>query len=366
MWITRRAGAAAAIGAAFLIGGPACRQIVGIDDRAAAEVTGEPPPFTAEELGAVALRADRDCAAMARCVPGSFAILFADHADCLDKNAVFWAAHFFGPDAAPDPGDLLVCGESVPEDCDAWATWNLNAGPGGCARIATGFCASYTELTVGPGPDECFPKGTRGVEAACGSGSQCETGVCVFGQEPGRGCGGCKLAREKGSGPCLSASSFCAPGLFCPDPSSSCTRLPMRAYEACEAARCGPDDACFTQCRRLKAEGDEDCSPVVNATPKPASCEMGLVCNTAVSPSRCEALVVRELGEPCGALPDGSFATCARGARCRLFPGGDAACVPALALGERCGTDVLFGNACDYPALCLDGVCRLRGPTACP
>jgi len=371
--------AAAALGLAVAAVGLAggCRQILGIDDRKVAEKSPIDLP-TADEIAAANAIAESDCTAMEACVPVSFHSLFANHAECVKEDAVFWAAHFFGPDSGATPQSVKACATSVPtiefvqgkpQRCDAWATWNLVAGPAGCSRLHLSTCPSFAQSSPGPAIPDCYPLGARAIGAPCGSGAQCSTGLCSFGQQPGEPCGTCLasagLGKTCGTG---ISSAWCDTGQGC---GGTCATLGTEAFDSCLVMQgCGPENVCFGgACKPLKQAGAENCVATAAGPPTTETCDMDLACNTADMPSHCEAPTEVPLGGRCGNLDvaGGPIGICAHGARCEiLVSGGGARCVPAIPLGAHCTTAVLFGDSCEYPGMCIGGICEPRGPRACP
>jgi hypothetical protein len=354
-----------------------CRQILGIDDRRVAP----PKPTstiqlpTAEQIAAAKPLAEADCNTMEACVPTSFNGRFADHDDCVEKDAIFWAAHFFGPDSAATASDLMACAATVPQvvvvngqakQCDAWATWNLLAGPAGCSRLDVSTCAGFAQYSPGPAIPACTPKGTRDVGAACGSGAQCASGLCSFGQTPGEPCGVCLLGASTGAKCNLAASQWCDFGNYC---QGTCFGMETMAFESCVGTVCGPANVCFgPQCKPLKQKGATNCSAEHLGIATSETCDLDLVCDSAVSPPVCEDPQARALGERCGFLAQegGPVGVCERGAHCSLQMGGTAICEADIALGGPCTTATLFGTSCAYPGVCIGGICQPAGPSACP
>lgn len=320
---------------------------------------------TSEQIEASRTVATKDCARWEKCAPLVFASHFADQASCVEKNAVFWAAHFFGKDSGATLESARQCGEDLDLDsCDAWWWLNYGAGPGACDRTGSPLCESIRMPTSGDGPASCFPKGSRPAYSAdaevsrCGAGGQCASGICWFGQDPGDPCGICHAVANGEGDACPQDYVSCPGGLHC---GSEGRCIPLGgSYEPCGG--CLPQYVCFAGQCRPRLEDGEACAP--NANFGTGNCEVGHVCNPVTSV--CESPIPQALGAQCGLLAEGRTGSCERGAACQLSKtGAGATCVPRVPLGQACGTGFLFGSGCEYPGDCVAGVCRLRGPATC-
>lgn len=315
--------------------------------------------FTRAELEAAAELAAKDCEAMARCVPATFTALFASIEACREKNALFWAAQYFGPDSGATEASVAACGAELDlSTCDAFWLWNAGAGAGACVRAGVSTCDELRGLAQGKGPAACFPKGSRPLGSACGSGSQCASGACQFGSSFGEPCGACVAAVAEGER--CSGDVACAPGLTCAD--GTCRPAPGRG-QPCHSG-CPPHLACNVggTCVSRLPEG-RTCKVPKNGDLPP--CDVDVTCNEQTD--RCERVEQQTAGARCGVLPDGRFGTCEHGSRCAIFEDANRReCVPEVPLGGACTTHYLFTNACEYPGDCLLGMCALRGPKACP
>jgi hypothetical protein len=170
----------------------------------------------------------------------------------------------------------------------------------------------------------------------CGSGFQCQTGLCSF---PATGCGRC-IQRPLMGQACVET---CAQNLSC-SPNKVCVPLGVRG---------APCDA-NTPCRPSLACHNGACAPPATSgtcvTDDECDFTQGYVCN----PDRGQCVKVT-FGPTCLLNPDGSYVYCSGAQICK-----QGMCIARVADGGACSdTDRLF---CQWPARCSNMRCRLPAP----
>ena len=175
------------------------------------------------------------------------------------------------------------------------------------ANILEATCRDVTSLFYVESPDlpYCLPAGTRPEGEACISDAQCGSRHCYRGDD-----GGCGI----------------------------CATTPGRLAYGYEGDACDDIDLCETF----------------------LSCEAGTCIRTA-----CAAPGCRDRGYSCTGLTDTIPSDCALGTECTAQNGrGSGSCTPYVPEGGACNRDE--GPSCEYPALCIDGSCRLPRQLDCP
>lgn len=319
------------------------------------------PRPSAEQVAAARGMAEKDCAAWQRCLPDNFATFYPDAPSCVDDVALFWAAQLFaaGSDATLD--SAAQCGADLDlSSCDAWWRLLFTGGPGACQRTGSTLCEEHRLWFFGDAPPSCKPRGPRVPGDGCAANSQCTSGLCFFGQDPGRPCGTCQFESTADGDPCsLETATMCSGGLECL--SERCGALGDLGAP-CQPHGCLPHLACFAGTCRARAESGKACDPTEYQGV--GVCRPDAVCNAETS--TCEPRTHAAEGEHCGALDGGGVADCEPGAACAIGTTvSTAQCVPRLALGQPCGSGFLFGDGCAFPGECIEGICQLRGQTRC-
>lgn len=204
----------------------------------------------------------------------------------------------------------------------------------------------------------CNAKGTRTNGMACGTNEQCTTGYCT---QSASACGVCSALVAAGDA-CM-VTDDCEPGLEC-SADNHCV-VPGTAGTVCSETQgckyglyCKPASAGAQTGSCVNAAKD----PGLDCTKEYASsCNIlkGIFCDSASG--KCANLGFVAPGEPCG-LVSGKFVFCSKG-EC-AYPDATATqgtCGALAADGASCGAT----TACEIPAECISGKCKLPSSSAC-
>jgi hypothetical protein len=201
-------------------------------------------------------------------------------------------------------------------------------------------------------PSACDVPGTLPMWAACGVGSQCQTGYCNMTSGL---CGSC-VPRVGASAKCI-VDADCSATLVC--------HMGTCVGPGIAGAPCGTASPCM---RTLTCIGAKCVAPVPVGGPcsAPTDCDgaHGAFCNPQTK--TCAQTQMAADGYPCGfvATDGGVIAVaCAGGESCgRVNLRGQGTCHPTAADGAVCGPDI----ACLAPAVCSPTArCTLPNPAFC-
>ncbi len=281
--------------------------------------------------------AKASCTQANTCTPFTVALDFSDEATCEQRETLGCMA-LFG-----------IHGSSLtPAALDA------------CAQAITGeTCVQFLDNHQ---PSACNFQGTLDAGAACGTGSQCQSGYC-------------KLAAGSSCGTCATRTSKCTADSDCPSDqlcaSGSCV-TPVQPPGMCDNASniCVRTLVCLGEQSRDAGMGGCGKPGGVGATCQDATdCEggIGILCDTAHQ--MCVAAQKATTGQSCG-IVNGALVECTGGAVCaNLMKVDDAGlpvqgtCHPPAADGAPCG----MGVGCTLPAVCNPKTftCTLPDPGSC-
>jgi hypothetical protein len=265
---------------------------------------------------AIAAFAQADCSKYQACDPVSFAAAYGSTSECVVRSVdeQRWVSSL--PGVAIGASKLNAC----------------------TSAYAVLTCDDYLN---GVRPTACFLPGTLDSGAACGAAAQCASSFC---KSDYLTCGVCAPPPSEAQA-CVNGQ--CGSGLVCAA-DRTCQR-PRARGEACSAAwPCRSTLDCFDGvCTEPPAVVGAACDVSAGLL---CDRRQALVCNTKTN--RCVATVKYSLsGQSCGANPDGSVSTCA-----------SATCQSGVCLAlakDHAACDDKSGPACEWPARCAYGICRL-------
>jgi hypothetical protein len=169
----------------------------------------------------------------------------------------------------------------------------------------------------------------------CGSGFQCQSGLCSL---PSTGCGRCIKRPTLGQ----TCDEACAEGLAC-NPNKVCVMMgrlgaPCDANSPCRLSLACRSGACAQRATVGPCIVDDECDFA-----------QGYTCN----PDRGQCVKI-SFGSTCSTNPDGTYVYCT-GLVCKA-----GMCIPRVDDGGMCSdANRLF---CKWPARCLNAQCRLPAP----
>jgi len=280
-------------------------------------------------------------------------------ATCTQANSCspFTTTLNFGDEATCEQREALGCAGLFGIHGSTLTAAALDA----CAQAITGeTCDQYLDNHQ---PSACNFLGTLAAGAACGTGSQCESGYCQL--TKGTSCGTCATRTGKctADGDCPS-DQFCYGG-SCTTPVSPPTMCNNNAPNICVRTKvclgeqmadsglgaCGDPGMVGAAC-----QDDGDCAGGI-----------GIVCSLAAQ--MCVQAQKATTGQSCG-LVGGVVVVCAGGGECSNLmkvndagPPVEGTCHPPAADGAPCGT----GVNCTLPAACNSKTlrCTLPDPGSC-
>ncbi len=275
-----------------------------------------PPTTSATIEEAAASLAEVACTAFTDCFPGYTHWAYGDTATCVAREGGYRVYLANLPDSS-----VTV---EVMESCRAlWLELS-------CDDAAWGD------------PEACRPPGPRADGEACLEHVQCASGWC---EATPYACGAC--GPEPTAGSACEQDFDCAFGQWCM-PTGACA-VPAGSGQACsEELLCGAGLTCAAGfCVQSQGFGDA------------CDLELGLACDWLTDELVCDAGTCIALawgapGEPCGWV-DGVWTSCGELTTCTQT--GDLSfCTGAPTDGGPC--DLAAGARCQFPAQCVDGVCR--------
>jgi|GEM_PF-2629561 len=281
------------------------------------------PPSTGATIEEAALSlAEVACTALTACFPGYIHWAYGDTATCVEREGGYWVYLANLPDSSVTVEVMDSCHALWPElSCDE-AAWG--------------------------DPKECTPPGPRADGEACVAHVQCASGWC---EASPYSCGAC--GPEPAAGSACEQDLDCAFGQWCM-PTGTCG-VPAGPGEACsEELLCEAGLTCAAgSCVRSQGLGDT------------CDIDLGLACDWLTDELVCDAGTCIAFawgapGEPCGWV-DGVWTSCGELTTCTQT--GDLwFCSGAPTDGGPC--DPAAGAWCQFPAQCVEGVCR--GPDDAP
>jgi hypothetical protein len=204
---------------------------------------------------------------------------------------------------------------------------------------------------------------------ACAFNAQCKSAFCRTAK--GAACGTCGAAAKLGE----SCATFgCDYGLTCESTLQKCV-IPAASGAPCDATTpCAAGLSCVGAtgtkvgaCQPAGATVGAACDEKDLTAPRCAQID-GLRCATKTK--LCVGIALVPANAPCGALGDGSFASCAAGGVCKLAAGtAQGTCVAAAADGQACDATGSNGPGCAAPARCVGTTtttCAVASAAACP
>jgi hypothetical protein len=282
--------------------------------------------------------AKASCTQANTCAPFSLTVSFGDEATCEQRQALGCTPLLGIHGSSLTPAALDACAQAIMGET----------------------CLQYLDNHQ---PAACNFQGTLAAGAACGAGSQCESGYCKLAS--GSSCGTCATQTSKCTvdGDCAS-DTFCYEGP-CVTPASPPTMCNNNAPNICV--------------RTLVCLGEQEADSGLGACGMPgmvgAACQddgdcaggIGIVCD--IAQQMCVAAQKATAGQSCGVV-NGALVYCTGGAACaNLMKVNDAGvpvegtCHPSAADGAPCGT----GVNCTLPATCSPKTftCTLPNPGSC-
>lgn len=263
-----------------------------------------------------------------KCAPDVVTGQFGDQASCAARYALFCSLVLSAPQTSWTAAGMKAC----------------------AAELGPLACPDFLLAPFTGGPAACLPApGALDNGSACVDAGQCQSayckraglslcGSCAPRSDVGQPCGitgDCKLGLSCVGGTCAKAAKLadpCAPG-----------QIECDLGLVCVSGACQP-----------YVEEGQSCDA------NQASCNFleGLYCPSG--PFKCARAMYGNPGDACG-LMNNSLVACAGAGICDPAK---AACVAPAADGMPC--DAKVGPGCMLPAVCINGVCSLAKPAACP
>jgi hypothetical protein len=272
------------------------------------------------------------CAKLNTCAPALVKVGFGTVDECSTRFAIQCKDAVKAPDSGLTATTLSACSTA----------------------LATATCedAIYRKVAA------CDFMGGRGNGMACGANAQCTSGYCSQGSDA---CGVCSAL--VGAGTKCEIADDCEPGLDCSSDGhcvvpgaagTNCTATqPCKYGTYCKPATPGAETgSCVNTANAPGVDCNKDYA---------ASCNLllGIFCDG--NTGKCANLGFAANGDPCG-LVAGKFVLCAKG---------DCAYPDDLATQGVCGALAADGascsatTACEDPAVCVQGKCKLPSSLAC-
>jgi hypothetical protein len=286
---------------------------------------------------ACAAYAKASCTQASTCTPFTVAANFGDEATCETRQALGCMSQFGIHGSSLTPANLDACAQAVMGET----------------------CVQFLDNHQ---PAACNTQGTLAAGAACGTGTQCESGYC-------------KLTAGTQCGTCATRTSKCTTDSDCP------------ADQLCSAGNCvtpvAPPGMCDNGAhicvRTLVCLGEQAADSglggcgmagvVGDACQDATDCQggNGIVCDIATQ--MCVAAQKATTGQSCGVV-NGALVVCTGGDFCSNLmkvndagPPVEGTCHPPASDGAPCGT----GVNCTLPATCNPKTftCTLPDPGSC-
>jgi hypothetical protein len=243
-----------------------------------------------------------------------------------------------GVDTAPGSDNAATQLEACPLDCDGpvcviHGTRGPNAPCAVGPQCQSGFCQTQ------PSTDTELPCGTCMVLGKAGEG--CDPNFCEVGLYCDAASKTCMPEIAQGQS-CSTAQATCQAGLYCDDSTKICTTIPTQG-QACTSTcawpeHCGSNGVCA------------DPVGVGGACPTGGECAANLVCDQQT----CVALPISKVGGPC---QPAQVAVCDTGLICTV-----GTCEAPKPLGAAC---TVGKNECAVDLSCISGTCQTPSYASC-